>query len=127
MKRYKPLFERRMHSFKAWFSPITNYFKQFSTNGLHTEIAEQELHMNEIEAIKHGYARIFVGNEIDIDTWTAPSDREFNAIKYIIQDNSYKKFEGTRWSIYTKRGFWFFPKQSFFFADSFNDALYKPL
>lgn len=115
-----------MHSYKAWYNPSTDYFIQFNTNMLHTEIAEQELHMrNEIEAMKHGYWRIFCDHELDIDTWDIPTDREFAAVQNMIERNSYKKFENTRWSIYSKPGFYFFPKLSFFFADSFQDALHK--
>ena len=114
-----------MRSYKAWYNPSTDYFRQFNTNTLHGEIAYQELRMDETEAIQKGYYRIYCGHELNIDSWDIPDDREFNSIKYTIEANSYKKFKGTRWSIYTKPGYIFFPNQSFLFADSIKDAEYK--
>lgn len=128
MKRYKPLLtERRMLSYKAWFSPESNKFIQFSTNGLHSEIAEEHFKMNEAEAIEDGYYRIYVGHECDIDSYKIPTEREFQAVKYIIEENSFKKFEGTRWNVATVKGFWFFPKLSFLFANKFTDGKHKIL
>lgn len=126
MKRYNSFFkEKRMSEYKAWYSPESDYFRQFSTNGLHSDISQSELGMDEIEAVRSGYYRIFVGHELDIDSWIIPTDREFNAVKNIIEENSYKKFDGTRWSLYNQRGFYFFPKQSFLFANSINDGILK--
>lgn len=126
MKRYKPLLiEKRIQSYKAWYHPSSNYFRQFSTNGLHQEIAEEDLHMNEAEAIKKGYYRIFCGHELDVDSYKIPTEREFKSLQYVIEENSYKRFEGTRWNIETVKGFWFFPKLSFLFADKFSDAIHK--
>jgi len=115
-----------MSEYKAWYNPDSDLFNQFSTNGLHSDIAQEKLHQgDEIEAIKHGYYRIFVGHEVNIDSWDVPSDREFNAVKNTIEDNSYKKFNGTRWSTFTKGGYFYFPKQAFLFADSIKNATYK--
>src|SRR5208337_649600 len=101
MKRYKPLLlkERRLPEWKGWYHPSSNYFRQFSTNGLHQEVSEQDLHMDENQAISHGYYRIFVGHECDIDSYKLPTEREFKAVQAIIEENSVKKFEGTRWNI----------------------------
>ena len=128
MKRYKRFFkERRIASYKAWYNPSSNKLIQFNTNMIHSEIAEEQLMMNEVEAVKSGYYRIFVGHEVNIDSYTTPTEREFQATKYMIEENSYKKFSGTRWSIYNKngRGFWFFPKLSFIFSDSLDDGILK--
>ena len=126
LKRYKPFFkEKRLPEYKAWYNPSSNYFRQFSTNGLHSEIAEQDLRMNEADAIKDGYFRIFVGHEININSQHLPSDREFKALQDLIERNSYKKFNATRWSVVTKKGLIYFPKQSFLFADSIRDGEVK--
>jgi len=83
--------------------------------------------MDEIDSVKSGYFRIFVGHEVAIDFYKVPTERQFQATKYMIEENSFKKFEGTRWTIYNKnyKGFWFFPKLSFLFADSLNDGVLK--
>jgi len=128
MKRYKYiLLEQRKLEWKGWYNPSSNYFRQFNTNGLHSEIAEQDLHMNEAQAIQHGYYRIFCGHELDVDSYTLPDAREFKSLQYVIEQNSYKKFEGTRWNVATVKGFWFFPKLSFLFADSIKDGKHKVL
>ncbi len=114
-----------MKSYKAWFSPDTDYFRQFDTNMLHGEIAYQELRMNEADAIEHGYYRIYVDHEVNIDSFTIPDEREFNAVKYMIEANSYKKFSGTRWNVATKPGYYWFKNQSFLYADSFKEAEHK--
>lgn len=80
---------------------------------------------DEIEAMKVGYYRIFCGHELDIDSYKEPDEREFKAVQYAIEQNSYKKFDSTRWSVYTEKGFWFFPKLSFLFAESLLDGKLK--
>jgi len=125
MIRYTPLAERRMKSYKAWYNPDTHYFRQFDTNMLHGEIAYQEFRMNEAEAIENGYYRIYVDFEVNIDSQDIPDEREFNAVKYMIEANSYKKFKNTRWNVASKPGYFWFPHQSFLFADSIKDADYK--
>jgi hypothetical protein len=126
MKKYKSLFkERRIREYKAWANPDNNYFFQFSLNRIHSEIAEEELFMSEEEAINLGYARIYVGNEVNIDTAKTPTPREFNTIKYMIEENSYKKFSATRWKPYDQKGMFFFPNQSFLFADEIEDGELK--
>ncbi len=127
IKRYKPIFtEKRMQIYKAWCNPSSDYFLQFSINNIHDEMARKELHKeDEVDALKHGYYRIFCGHELDIDSYNLPTDREFHAVKNAIDENTYKKFDGTRWSIINKQGFYYFPKQSFLFADSFKDAIHK--
>jgi len=129
MKRYKPLLlqERRLISYKAWYNPSSNYFRQFSTNGLHQEIAQQDLHLDEAQAIEKGYYRIFCGHELDVDSYKLPNEREFKSLQNIIEQNSYKKFEGTRWNVATVKGFIFFPKLSFLFANSIKDGKHKIL
>jgi hypothetical protein len=123
VKRYVPFFkEKRMPEYKAWYNPSSNYFRQFSSNGIHNEIAEQELMMDEITAIKKGYYRVFVGHEINIDSYDIPTDREFKALQDVIERHSYKKFNATRWSIANQKGLVFFPNQSFLFADSIKDG-----
>jgi hypothetical protein len=123
VKRYKPFFkEKRMVEYKAWYNPSSNYFRQFSSNGIHNEIAEQELMMDEITAIRKGYFRIFVGKEINVDSYSVPTNREFKALQDIIEKNSYKKFNATRWSIVNQKGLVYFPNQSFLFADSIKDG-----
>jgi len=125
MIRYTPLAEKRMKEWKGWYSPDTDYFRQFDTNMLHGEIAYQELRMNEAEAIKKGYYRIYVGHEVVIHSWDLPTDREFQAVKYMIEANSYKKFDGTRWGTETNPGYYYFPKISFLLTDSFKNAEHK--
>lgn len=130
IKKYKPLTkieERRLPQYKAWYNPESNYFRQFSTNGLHQEISQEDLKLNEAEAIQKGYYRIFVGHECDIDSYKIPTEREFKAVQAIIEENSIKKFEGTRWNIETVKGFIFFPKLSFLFADSIKEGKHKIL
>ncbi len=122
----KKMNERRMSEYKAWYSPKTDTLYQFNTNLLHSEIAEEKLGLeNEIEAMKAGYYRIFCGHELDVDSYKRPDEREFKAVQYAIEQNSYKKFDSTRWSVYTEKGFWFFPKLSFLFADKIEDGKLK--
>lgn len=122
-KPYKSIFsERKMQAYKAWYNPSTDYFRQFSTNGIHNEIAENELYMSEKEALKKGYYRIFVGHEVDIDSDKMPTDREFMATRYAIEKNSYKNFKGTIWQIMHPDKDYYFPAQSFLFADSIKDG-----
>jgi hypothetical protein len=60
MKIYKKLFkEKRLKKYKAWYNPNTDFFIQFNTNLLHSEIAEEKLHKSEEQAINNGYYRIF--------------------------------------------------------------------
>ncbi len=126
MKRYISLIERRAKEWKGWYNPDSEYFRQFSTNDIHDMIAREELYMNEIDAIKNGYYRLYITkNEVNVDSWDMPSNREFNSVKYAIDKNSYKKFDGTRWNTFTKSGYYWFPHQSFLFADSIDDGIYK--
>jgi len=127
MKRYKPVFntlvERRLSSWKAWYNPESNKLIQFNPNMIHSEIAEEELYMEETDAIKSGYYRIFVGHEVAIDSWKEPTQREFKAVQYMIEENSYKKFTDVGWQIYNRNQFWKFPKLSFLFADNLKDGV----
>ena len=125
MKRYIPLFEKRLKEYKAWYNPQSDFLHQFSSNGLHSEQAEEQLGLDEIGALKAGYYRIFVGHEVNIDSWKEPTEREFMATKYMIEENSFKKFQATRWDVYSQKGFIFFPNQSFLFADSLDDGMHK--
>ena len=130
MKRYKPLLlkleERRLPEYKAWFAPSSNKFIQFSTNGLHSEKAEENFGCNEADAIKKGYYRLYITTtEINIDSYTIPTEREFQAVKYIIEENSFKKISATRWNVATQKGFYYFPKLSFFFSDNIKDAIHR--
>ena len=117
--------ERRLKEYKAWFNPDSSYFRQFSTNGIHSEIAEQDLRMTEEQALQKGYYRIFVGHEVNIDSWEHPNQRQFKTVQYLIEENSYKKFDMTRWDIFTERGLWVFPKLSFLFAEKLEDGKLK--
>ena len=129
MKKYKPLLlkldERRMPEYKAWLNPSSGKFIQFSTNGLHQEVSQENFGLDESQAIKRGYYRIFCGHELDIDSYSIPTEREFQTVKYTIDENSIKKFNGTRWNIVTQRGFIYFPKLSFLFANSITDGKKK--
>jgi hypothetical protein len=67
----------------------------------------------------------FVGHEINIDSAEIPTDREFNATKYFIEENSYKKFSATRWKPYDRKGMYYFKNQSFLFSNSIEDGELK--
>jgi len=128
MKKYKPLLlqERRLPEWKGWYSTQSNKLIQFSTNGLHSEKAEEYFKCNEAEAIQKGYYRLYITTtEINIDSYKIPNEREFQAVKYIVEENSYKKISATRWNVETQKGFYYFPKLSFFFADSIKDGKHK--
>ena len=125
MKRYIPLFpikEKRLAAFKAWYNPNSNYFNQFSTNGLHSEVAEQELRMSEDEAIRKGYYRIYMDISFNVNSYTKPDDREFSALQYLIKKHGYaNKIIASYWDT-EKDGVYMFPKQSFLYADSIEDG-----
>ena len=129
MKRYKSLkkqyllLDRHMLEFKAWYNPSSNWFRQFSTNGTHLEIAEDELKMNEAEALRRGYYRIYLRKDLNIDSYKVPTDREFKAIQDIIEKNSYKKFKGTRWQVINPNHYYYFPYQSFLYAESLAEGI----
>jgi len=128
MKRAKSIFdklnERRMPVYKAWYNPSTDNFIQFNTNRIHDEVAQEEFYASEQMALKRGYIRLYVGSEIDIESKYIPTDREFAALQYQIEKNSFKKFNSVIWDT-DKGGVFIFPKQSFLFADSIQDAKEK--
>lgn len=115
-----------MLEWKSWYNPDSGYFFQFSTNDLHSEKSLENLYMDEEEALKKGYYRIYVTKyEINIESYDIPNDREFNSTKFEIEKKVYKKFNGTRWQVLIKPGYFFFPNQSFLFADSIKSAEYR--
>jgi len=123
LKRYKPLFEKRIREYKAWYNPNTDKFIQFHPNLIHDEIAEENFRMDNEEALKHGYYRIWIGKQFGIETCNIesqkiPTDREFIATRYVIDENSYKKFNHTHWEVVSPRKSFVFPENSFFFRDS---------
>ncbi len=126
MRKYNSLLkEKRKREYKAWINPHAGTIYQFSTNGIHSEEAEKKWGMNEEEALKSGLYRVFSGHEVDIDSWELPTEREFMTTRYLIEENSYKKFDSTRWDCYTTKGLWFFKKLSFLFANKIEDGELK--
>jgi hypothetical protein len=127
MKQYKPLFdERRMYDYKAYYNPSSDYWYQFSINGIHNEIAQQELHLqNANEAIKKGYAQIYLyNNELNIRTFNRPDNREFLSTKDMLEKNSYfAKVKKTNWEVIKDFGYYVF--NNFFFTDTIEDGKFQ--
>lgn len=120
MKRYKSLQERVMSEYKAWYSPSSDKFIQFSTNSLHGDMAERYFKMDEVEAIRKGYIRISVLKGLNIESWDEPDDREFLAVQDRLNSNTSKGQPQTYWEILETGKYKIFPKDSFFYAPSFN-------
>jgi len=123
IEKYISLFEKRMQQFKAWYNPESDYWYQFSTNLIHNEVAKDVLKMDAITAKKNGYIEVYVVKDLNIRSEKIPTDREFNALKYKIENHSYPfKIENCFWHINGKDKTYHFPKQSFFLVDSIKSG-----
>jgi hypothetical protein len=109
-----------MSEYKAWYNPSSDKFFQFSTNSLHGDLAEKYFKMDEVEAIRKGYIRISVLKGLNIESWEEPDDRTFLAVQDRLNSNTSKGQPQTYWEILETGKYKIFPKDSFFYAPSFN-------
>jgi hypothetical protein len=125
MKRYRMLKEKAMAEYKAWYSPSSDKFMQFSFHGLHSERAEEDLKMKEPEAIKKGYIRISVHNGIYIESFNMPNSRDFLATREAVDSHTRKNQPSTIWDVLGREEYWEFTKDSFFNSESITDGVQK--
>lgn len=120
MERYKSIFqEKRYDTFKAWFNPDSNWSYIFNSNLIHSEIALKQLKMDEFDALKKGYYRMYIyKNAINIESYTIPSEQQFLTTQYFLKDITYPaKIHYSMWQIENPDKIIHFPHQSFFFKD----------
>lgn len=124
MNRYKKLKEKKQTEYKAWYHPRSDWWSQFSTNSIHSEVIK----MSEEEALKKGYIRIYIYKSIiNISSYNIPSDRVFSSVKYKLVENTY--FSGIKriiWDI-VKNGKYItsysFDTKTFLNIESINERI----
>ncbi len=122
MKRYIPLQEIRRDSFKAWYHPQTNWYYQFSEYGLHSEVSEEVMDMDEYEAFKNGYIRVYAYERgLNIETINPPNIKAFKSLQKVLNNKTFPaNVKYTSWD--TEKGRYSFKNQAFFHAKSIKDA-----
>jgi len=125
MKRYNKLYELKKLDYKAWYFEPTDQFRQFSTNLLHVDIAEEEFGWDEETALKNGAVRVtaFLG-ELGIESWKVPNDRLFRKVRDILEQNTLvPKITNTIWELGSSYTYYQFINARFFYsAKSIKDG-----